>query len=122
VSGGNLFAETKGNGVWRRPLSEMGVINDEPQQWIKNQVNFIIHSQSHFSHSVSIEFSLPHSDRVAVKIYNSSGREIATLVNKHFGSGAHRLTLDTRNIAAGCYFVRMQTGSNTYVRSIPIMR
>jgi hypothetical protein len=74
------------------------------------------------NHTVVISFSLFHSDQVTVRIYNLSGRETATLVNKNLASGSHSVNWDTKNIAAGCYTVRMQAGTNTYVRSIPIMR
>jgi hypothetical protein len=77
---------------------------------------------SRSNHLAVIGFSLLHSDLVSVKIYNSSGREIATLVNKNFGPGSHSANWDTKNIAAGCYTVRMQVGTNSYVRSVPILR
>ena len=121
VSGDNIFAGTKSTGIWRRPLSETSVINSDQQSGIFNQVNFKIFSKNHSATSnVSIEFTLFHSDQIAVKIYNLSGREITTLVNKKFGAGEHCLCWNTRNIAPGCYTIRMQAGANSYEKSLPI--
>ena len=57
-----------------------------------------------------------------VKIYNLSGHLIATLCDKLMGAGAHTLTWDTRNVASGCYMVRMQAGQNSQVKAIPLFR
>jgi ligand-binding sensor domain-containing protein len=123
VSGSNIFAGTWGGGVWRRPLSEMiGVINPLSQGVRFNQANFDIHSPSRTNPNATIVFSLSHSNQVSVKVYNLSGREITTLVNRNLGSGSYSLSWDTRNMATGCYLVRMQAGSNAYIRSVPIFR
>jgi photosystem II stability/assembly factor-like uncharacterized protein len=124
VNGDYLFAVTSDKpGVWRRPLSEMiGATNLKPQSVIASREYFKIHSPSHINPNISIEFSLPHSDKVSLKIYSLSGHEIASLVNKNLNAGTHSISWNTRNLAAGCYTVRMQAGANTYVKSIPITR
>jgi photosystem II stability/assembly factor-like uncharacterized protein len=110
VSGNqNVFAGTVDRGVWRRPLSEMvGVIDNKPQRLTAQQIIFRIQSPGHTNTNVAIMFSLPYSDWVNLKIFNLSGLEIATLVNKYPGSGLHSLSFDTRNIAAGCYIVSVR--------------
>jgi len=124
VRGDTLFAGTDRTGVWYRPIPEMttGVINDKPQRAMLNQENLSIRSPNHGSSDATIEFSLPHSDKVTVTVYNLSGHQIASLVNKIFSQGSHSITWNTRNLAAGCYTVRLRTGSNTYVKSVPIFR
>jgi hypothetical protein len=124
VRGDTLFAGTDRTGVWYRPIPEMttGVINDKPQRAMLNQENLSIRSPNHGSSDATIEFSLPHSDKVTVTVYNLSGHQIASLVNKIFNQGSHSITWNTRNLAAGCYTVRLRTGSNTYVKSVPIFR
>jgi hypothetical protein len=124
VRSDTLFAGTDRTGVWSRPLSEMttGVINDKPQRAMLNQENLSIRSPSHGSSDATIEFSLPHSDHVTVTVYNLSGHQIASLVNQNLGQGGHSIAWNTRNLAAGCYTVRLRTGANTYVKSISIFR
>jgi hypothetical protein len=123
VSGSNIFAGTYGSGVWRRPLSEMvGVINDKQQRGISNQTTLYVRCPGHTNPNVSIEFSLPHSDQVTIKVYDLSGNEESTLINKNLESGSHSISWNTRNLATGCYMVRMQAGSNNFVRSVWIIR
>jgi hypothetical protein len=123
ASDSDIFAGTQADGVWRRPISEVvGVIGHGPQRGMQQQVNMQVHSASHANPNMTIEFSLPHPDRVTVVVYDLSGREVASLVNRYLGSGAHSMAWNTRSLATGCYTVRTQAGSNTRVSSIPVFR
>jgi hypothetical protein len=123
VSGDYIFAGTRNSSVWRRPLSEMeGVINPERKQKMISRENLTISSSGRANPRAIIEFSLPHFDQATVKIHDLSGHAIATLVDKTLESGLHSLIWDTRNIAAGCYFVRMQAGAMSVVKSVPLFR
>jgi hypothetical protein len=123
VCDNNIFDATSGKGVWRRPLSEMtGIISSKPRRGIMQPVHFRLISSERANHSIPVEFFLPHPDRVAIKIYNHSGREITTFVNNYFESGAHTLSWNTWNVATGCYTVRMQTGTNSFVKSVTVIK
>jgi flagellar hook assembly protein FlgD len=98
----------------------IGETQIRPQSAVLSHENLKINSSSRSNPNVSIEFSLSHSDWVSVKIYNLSGREITTLVNKNLDAGSHSISWNTRNLATGCYTVRMQAETNTFVKSIPI--
>jgi hypothetical protein len=117
VNGNNIFT-TIDSAVWRRPLSEMvGIINDKTQQCISQQTMFTIRTNGSY---VTIGFNLPHSVQVCADIYNLSGHTIKSIINKYFVSGPHNFPSDTKNIPAGCYFLRMQAGSNSTVKNLLI--
>jgi hypothetical protein len=59
---------------------------------------------------------------VFIKIYTTSGREIASFVNTDPGAVGHCFYWNTRNIPSGCYTVRMLAGSHTCVKSVPFVR
>ena len=117
--GDYLFTGTWGAGVWRRPLSEIsGVINPNSKDRRINQISLKIDSSRRSNSNISIDITLNHSDRVTVKIYSLSGREIATLVNSSLGAGEHSLLWDTKGMAAGCYVAKMKVGSSVIVKNI----
>jgi hypothetical protein len=117
-----LFAATS-EGVWQEPLSEVtGINTQKPQQDVSNRDNFKIFFPSSTNQNATIEFSLLQSMPVAAKIYNLSGKEIATLVNKNLGAGEHSFSWNTKNVAAGCYTVKMQVGSNVFIKNVPVSR
>ena len=69
-----------------------------------------------FNPTTSIEFSLPVASNVALVIYDSNGRKVATLVNDYFSAGIHTIHWNGqessgRSIATGVYFYRLQTDS-----------
>jgi hypothetical protein len=123
IYGGNLFAGTQYQGVWRRPLSEMtGVTSAQLKPQSTRQADFKIRSVRRGNHDVRIAFSLPCKDRATVKIFDLSGREIASLADQRLDPGSYSLTWDTRNVAKGCYLLRICAGSNTATQSIAVFR
>ena len=123
VSDSNIFAAINYNKIWRRSLSEISSVNTiKPQHELSKQVTLKILSSSRTNRYVTIEFSLPNSQKVLAKIYNLSGHEIASLVNENPGQGSGRFHWNTRNVAPGCYTVRIQAGSNIYTKSIAIFQ
>jgi uncharacterized protein YfaS (alpha-2-macroglobulin family) len=70
---------------------------------------------------VAVEFSLPHSDQVAIKMYDPTGREISSLVNKTLNAGSYRYFWDTHTNAPGCYAVRLQAGAKTSMKPVRIV-
>jgi hypothetical protein len=122
VKGNYIFAGTD-SGVYRRPLSEMvGVINPQSQSLSHKSTTFTLSAPSQTQHNLAVDFSLPSSSPVNISIFNLSGHQVASLVNKNLGSGSYTYLLDTKNLAAGYYSVRMQAGTNTYVKNVPIVR
>jgi hypothetical protein len=110
--------------VWRRPLSEMitGVINTSQPALSQTSTGFTLAASAQSNHIVAICFSLAQSQPITLKIYNISGREIATLVNRTLGAGAHSVAWNCRNVAMGCYVARMQVDKNVFVKNIPVYR
>ena len=123
VSGNTILAGTWGEGVWRMPLSEMtGELDSPKRQGTHERAQLKIYSSGRTGPAVAMDFSLPHSDQVAVGIYDMSGHEITSLVNGHLGSGAYSLSWDARNAAVGVYAVKMRAGGDAFVKSIRVFR
>ncbi len=61
-----------------------------------------------FNPETTIEFSVKEKCSVKLKIFDITGREVATLVNTNFETGFYRVTFDARNLATGVYLYRIQ--------------
>jgi hypothetical protein len=111
VSGANPFAGTYGNGVWRRPLFEiiMGIKN----QHNNLPANFALHQNypNPFNPATTINYSLPKSGLVTIKVYDILGREIITLVNEINSPGNYTIQFNGSKLSSGIYFYRMQAGN-----------
>jgi hypothetical protein len=62
-----------------------------------------------FNPSTTINYELPKSGRVSIKIYDVYGREIATLVDGTKSAGQHQTVFTGNNLSSGVYFARLNT-------------
>ena len=62
-----------------------------------------------FNPTTSIEFSLPYTDFVTLKIYNILGEEVATLVSEKLAAGQYKYDWDASGLASGVYLYKLQT-------------
>jgi len=63
-----------------------------------------------FNPSTTIEFSLPQTGFVRLKVYNILGEAVATLVNEELNVGTYRTQWNASGVASGLYFYRLQAG------------
>lgn len=63
-----------------------------------------------FNPITTISFSLPTKEVVTLKIYDSLGKEITTLVNEELSKGAYEKTWDASLYGSGVYYYRLTAG------------
>ena len=77
-----------------------------------SQPSFSIYP-SPFNASTFIEFNLPYSSNVTLKIYNVLGQEVATLIeNEKLEEGFNSITFNAGNLSSGVYFAKLSAISN----------
>lgn len=62
-----------------------------------------------FNPATNINFSLPKSSFVTLKIFDVKGNEIQTLVEGNINAGYHSVKFDGSNFASGVYFYQLKT-------------
>jgi uncharacterized protein (TIGR02145 family) len=60
--------------------------------------------------STTICYQIPINIFVSIKVFNSLGREIATLVNGMIQAGRYEITFNGKGLSSGIYYYRLQTG------------
>lgn len=75
-----------------------------------------------FNPSTTIEFSLPKSVLVNLKVYNILGKEIATLVNNKLQAGNHVVEFHAQNLSSGIYYYRIEAGEFQDVKKMILLR
>lgn len=72
-----------------------------------------------FNPSTTIEYSIPNSGIVSLKIYNILGKEIASLVNEEKSAGNYKVNFNASGLSSGVYFYRIRVNAvgdnNNYV-------
>jgi hypothetical protein len=69
-------------------------------------------SPNPFNPTTAISYELRAASRVSLKVYDSAGRLVTTLVNGRQETGQHQISFDGSNLAAGVYFYRLTAGEN----------
>ena len=75
-----------------------------------------------FNPSTTIEFSLPKSGFVSLKIYNALGGLVAVVVNENLPVGKYRIRWSASQAASGMYFYQLQTGEFRETKRLILMK
>ena len=75
-----------------------------------------------FNPNTTIEFVLPKSVFMTLKIYNILGQEVATLVSERLAAGNYKYEWDASGLASGVYMYRLEAGKFKQVRKMLLVR
>jgi len=75
-----------------------------------------------FNPVATIPYQLQKSAHVELKVYDTLGREIATLVNEQQRTGSYEVRFDGRNLGSGVYFYRMKTRDYVRIQTMILMK
>jgi hypothetical protein len=80
-----------------------------------------------FNPSTSIEFALPQPSNVVLKIYNTLGQEVVTLVNNQMDAGFHSVTWNGKDntnsqVSSGLYIYRLQAGNAVFSKKMTFLK
>lgn len=64
-----------------------------------------------FNPTTSLQFALPRTEHVTLRVYDMLGREESTLVDEVLPAGTYTVTWNASRAASGMYFCRMTAGS-----------
>jgi len=66
-----------------------------------------------FNPATTINFSLPNSTYVTLRVYDINGREVTTLVNGYREAGSHSVTFDGSGLSSGIYIYCLEANNHT---------
>ena len=75
-----------------------------------------------FNPSTTIEYSIPKTLFVVLKIYDILGREITTLVKQEEKSGNYKVKFNGSQYNSGIYFYKLQAGSFSQTKKLILVK
>lgn len=83
-----------------------------------------------FNPTTTIDFSVPLSGIVTLRVYDLLGREVETILNRWLDAGNHTVQWNATGVPSGIYFVKLQTADRstdlgqgfTQVRKVTVLR
>ena len=75
-----------------------------------------------FNPTTNIEYRLPSSEFVTLKIYDVLGNEVAVLIHEEKPAGSYKVKFDGSNLPSGVYFYRLRAGKYSDTKKLILMK
>jgi hypothetical protein len=75
-----------------------------------------------FNPITTIYFAIPEAGNVTLKVYDVTGKEIATLVNGYKTAQSYEVQFDGANLSSGVYFYKLNTDNFTQTKKMILMK
>ncbi|MCK9407724.1 MAG: choice-of-anchor B family protein [Bacteroidetes bacterium] len=75
-----------------------------------------------FNPSTKISFSLPEENNTSLKVFNSLGQEVATLIDQPLRAGTYSTEFSAAALPSGIYFYTLQSGSKHSTKIMVLTR
>ncbi len=75
-----------------------------------------------FNPSTTINFTIPNSEFVTLKIYNILGSEVVTLVNENLSAGSYRFNFNAQGLASGIYLYELNAGNFREIKKMNLLK
>jgi hypothetical protein len=75
-----------------------------------------------FNPTTKISFSLPQKDHVQLKVFDSIGREVASLANGIFEIGKHEIEFNAVNLPSGTYIYSLRTKNKIITKKMLLVK
>jgi hypothetical protein len=106
IYNGYLFAGTDGQGVWRRPISELVGINSissiVPSGFALKQ-NY----PNPFNPNTKIQISIPQKSFIQIKIFDVLGSEMEKILHQELTASEYEIDFNGSNYRSGVYFYQL---------------
>ena len=75
-----------------------------------------------FNSSTVVTFQLPYPTHATIKIFNTLGQEISTILDGYYFKGMHQVYWNASNLASGLYFIQLNAGKYISTNKCIILR
>lgn len=126
TSGNKIFAfwmdDFSGNyQIWGKILPLYpSAVNDKMIQ--SNNFELQQNYPNPFNPVTNLDFAIPNSCRVILRIYDVTGRTVATLLNANKKPGNYTVSFNASNLPSGIYFYQLQAGSFTETKKMILLK
>ncbi|MBU1098060.1 MAG: T9SS type A sorting domain-containing protein, partial [Bacteroidetes bacterium] len=75
-----------------------------------------------FNPATTIQYSVKNAGIVSLKVYNTIGQEVASLVNEYKNAGSYQINFDASRLASGVYIYQLHSGSNILAKKMILLK
>ncbi|HRI46869.1 MAG TPA: T9SS type A sorting domain-containing protein [Ignavibacteriaceae bacterium] len=97
----------------------VGVENEEIQL---SDFNLSQNYPNPFNPLTTINFTLPISSEISLKVFNTIGKEVATVAKGLYNSGNHSVSFDASSLSSGNYFYQLITSNSVITKKMTLIK
>jgi hypothetical protein len=75
-----------------------------------------------FNPTTVINFSIPKAGNVTLKVYNTLGQEVATLVNEYKSASTYQVNFNASDLSSGVYVYRLNVDGYSFSKKMMIVK
>lgn len=75
-----------------------------------------------FNPSTTINFDLPVSGNIDLRVYDMTGKEVAVIVSEFRTAGYHTVNFNAANLSSGVYVYRLVSGQNVETKKMSLLK
>ncbi|MBK7497824.1 MAG: T9SS type A sorting domain-containing protein [Ignavibacteriales bacterium] len=111
--------------IWSVPIEILSVgVEDENSISVPSEFELKQNYPNPFNPNTIIEFNLPLSSNVSLKIFDATGKEVVTLLNDFKTSGNHKINFEAHmyNLSSGVYFYTLSADGFTQTKPMILLK
>ncbi len=122
VIGSYVFIGLYEGTVYRRPLAQMVTSVTPSGKEVPDSYDLAQNYPNPFNPSTTIQFSIPVSEVVTLKVFNALGEEVAQLVSRNMNAGTYSAEWNAAGLSSGVYYYRLEAGRFVETRKLVLVK
>jgi len=120
ITGNYVFAGG-GRYLWRRPLSEITLV-EKITPALSKGFELNQNYPNPFNPSTTINYSIPLRSFVTITIFDVLGRKVTSLVNREMAAGNHKVSFNGSSFSSGIYFYQLKADDYITYKKMVLVR
>jgi len=123
VSKTTVFTGIDGNGLWERPLSELTAVK-KPLSNLPVHFNLQQNYPNPFNPTTTIQYDIPKTSHVTLRVYDILGNVVMELVNKEQRPGRYSVQLSSisSQLSSGVYFYQLNADGSVQTKKMILLK
>lgn len=127
----NMAGQYDGDSIWSPEIKTLlinivrymlNIVNVDEDISLPETFELYQNYPNPFNPLTIIQFRIPNSEFVSLKVYDVIGNEVATLVDEYKPAGMHNVQFTMNNLTSGVYFYQLKAGSFTETKKMILIK
>ena len=97
-------------------------VEDRESDPTPNQFSLEQNFPNPFNPSTTIEFSIPESGNVKLKVFNFLGEAVAVLMDEYMDTGSYKINFNASELPSGIYFYKIDVNNHSSVKKMILLK